>query len=74
MIASLDTYTEPSPSGTGLHAIGEGELPAGGRKRGNVEIQTLQVFDGGSTGIGGGGVAPPPPDSTRFATQGIFIP
>ena len=43
-------------------------------KRGNVEIQTISINDGGSTGIGGGGVAPPPPDSTRFATQGIFIP
>ena len=43
-------------------------------KRGNVEIQTISVNDGGSTGIGGGGVAPPPPDSTRFLTQGIFIP
>ena len=43
-------------------------------KRGNVEIQTISIFDGGSTGIGGGGVAPPPPDSTRFLTQGIFIP
>jgi len=48
-------------------AVGDG-------KKGNVEIQTLQVYDGGSTGIGGGGIAPPPPDSTRFATQGILIP
>ena len=46
----------------------------GFNKRANVEIQTISVFDGGSTGIGGGGVAPPPPDSTRFLTQGIFIP
>jgi len=43
-------------------------------KRANVEVQTISIFDGGSTGIGGGGVAPPPPDSTRFLTQGIFIP
>jgi hypothetical protein len=37
-------------------------------KRGNVEIQTIQVNDGGINGIAGA------PGSTRFGTQGIFIP
>ena len=37
-------------------------------KRGNVEIQTLQINDGGAAGIAGA------PDATRFGTQGIFIP
>jgi len=38
MVASLATYTEQSPSGTGVHAIGIGTLPSGGRKRGHVEL------------------------------------
>lgn len=31
-------YAEISPSGTGIHIIGRGDLPAGGRKKGNVEM------------------------------------
>ena len=31
-------YAEISPSGTGVHIIGRGALPAGGRKKGNVEM------------------------------------
>jgi primase-polymerase (primpol)-like protein len=38
MLDQLDTYTEITPSGRGVHAIGEGELPPGRRKRGNVEM------------------------------------
>ena len=40
----------------------------GDAKRGNVEIQTIQINDGGVNGIAGA------PGSTRFGTQGIFIP
>jgi hypothetical protein len=57
---------------TSANAVVPGAV--GDTKRGNVEIQTIQIFDGGVNGIGGGGVVPPPPGSTRFATQGIFIP
>ncbi|EGQ3351202.1 DNA primase [Staphylococcus pseudintermedius] len=34
----LETYAEISPSGSGIHLIVKGELPAKGRRRGNVEI------------------------------------
>lgn len=34
----LETYAEISPSGNGIHLILKGELPAKGRRRGNVEI------------------------------------
>lgn len=33
----LDSYTEFSPSGTGLHILCRGDLPAGKRRRGQVE-------------------------------------
>lgn len=35
---ALDSYTEVSPSGTGLHIYVKGALPDGGRKRGPVEM------------------------------------
>jgi hypothetical protein len=37
-------------------------------KRANIEVQTIDVKDGGSSGVASA------PDATRFATQGIFIP
>ena len=37
-IHSLESYAEISPSGTGVHIIMKGQLPAKGRRRGNVEI------------------------------------
>jgi hypothetical protein len=37
-------------------------------KRANVEVQTVQIYDGGASGVAGA------PDETRFATEGIFIP
>lgn len=37
-IEILETYAEVSPSGNGIHLIVKGELPAKGRRRGNVEI------------------------------------
>jgi putative DNA primase/helicase len=38
IVEALGSYTELSPSGTGLHVIARGELPPGRRKRGNVEM------------------------------------
>jgi len=38
IIDSLDSYTEFSPSGTGLHILVRAELPAKGRKRDSIEI------------------------------------
>lgn len=38
IVEALDSYTEITPSGHGLRIIVRGELPPGGRKRGNVEI------------------------------------
>ena len=37
MIKALDSYSEVSPSGSGVHIIGKGTLPPGGRKRGSFE-------------------------------------
>lgn len=41
-IHELDSYTEISPSGTGIHILIKGELPEGRRHYGNVEM-----YDGG---------------------------
>lgn len=38
IVDRFDSYTEVSPSGTGLHLIIRGELPGGGIKRGGVEV------------------------------------
>lgn len=38
IVTTLDSYTERSPSGTGLHVIVEGELPEGGNRCGDVEL------------------------------------
>jgi hypothetical protein len=38
IIDSLDSYTERSPSGTGVHIIVRGTLPKGGSRRGAVEM------------------------------------
>lgn len=38
IITTLESYTEYSPSGTGVHIICKGELPAGRRRRGAVEM------------------------------------
>lgn len=37
-VEGLDSYTERSPSGNGLHILCLGRLPAGGRRRGQVEM------------------------------------
>jgi hypothetical protein len=38
IVNSLNSYTEISPSGRGLHILVRGALPAGARRRGNVEM------------------------------------
>jgi len=38
IVERLDSYTEFSPSGTGLHVIVEGMVPPDGRRRGDVEM------------------------------------
>lgn len=38
IVAQLDSYTERSPSGTGLHILVEGALPAGGSRTGELEL------------------------------------
>ena len=38
IISRFDSYTEISPSGQGIHIIVKGELPTGGRRKGNIEI------------------------------------
>lgn len=38
IIDRFSSYTEASPSGTGVHIIARGTLPDGGRKKGDLEI------------------------------------
>lgn len=38
IVRQLASYTEVSPSGTGLHVIVKGRVPAGGNRRGNLEM------------------------------------
>lgn len=37
-IDTMQSYSEYSPSGTGIHIICKGELPSGGRKSGDIEM------------------------------------
>ena len=43
-IAKLDSYTEISPSGTGMRILVYGVLPPAGRKKGNVETYDSKRF------------------------------
>src|SRR5438105_468139 len=38
IVAAMESYTERTPSGNGLHIITRGKLPPEGRKKGNVEM------------------------------------
>lgn len=38
IVERLDSYTEASPSGTGVHIFIKAVLPAGGRKKGKIEM------------------------------------
>lgn len=45
IVQNVESYTEVSPSGTGLHIICKGQLPAGGNRKGNIEMyQTGRYF------------------------------
>lgn len=44
IVMRLQSYTEISPSGTGLHVIARGELPEGSRRRGSVEMYDTGRF------------------------------
>ena len=44
IVRELDSYTEYSPSGTGVHVIVQGQLPDGGRKRDDVEMYDQARF------------------------------
>ena len=44
IINRIDSYTEVSPSGTGIHILVEGALPAGRNRRGDVEIYDRDRF------------------------------
>jgi putative DNA primase/helicase len=44
IIDTLDTYTEPSVTGTGVHLIAKGTLPPTGRKKGQVEMYSESRF------------------------------
>ena len=45
ILRHLPTYTERSPSGTGLHLIGYGVLPATGRRTKPRGFKELEVYD-----------------------------
>lgn len=38
IIVLMDSYTEYSPSGTGIHILFEGQIPEGRRRNGNIEM------------------------------------
>jgi primase-polymerase (primpol)-like protein len=44
LVERLDSYTEVSPSGTGLHILVEGTLPSGRNRRGDVEMYDRDRF------------------------------
>ncbi|WP_255150098.1 phage NrS-1 polymerase family protein [Halorarius halobius] len=45
IVDELDSYTEVSPSGTGVHVLVEGELPEGRNRHGDVECyETARFF------------------------------
>jgi putative DNA primase/helicase len=44
IVQRLDSYTEASPSGTGVHILTKGKLPAGGGKEGQVEMYEAGRF------------------------------
>lgn len=44
IVRQLDSYTEVSPSGTGLHVLVEGALPDGRNRHGDVELYATARF------------------------------
>ena len=47
IVEDLDTYTEVSPSGEGLHCILRGTVPAGARKQAVLDGQKVEVYSQG---------------------------
>lgn len=47
VVDALDTYTEVSPSGTGLHLIARAGKPEGGSKRANQDGTAFEMYDHG---------------------------
>ena len=43
-IETMESYAEISPSGKGIHILVKGELPKGGRRRGNIEMYSELRF------------------------------
>lgn len=59
VVRHLGSYTEVSPSGTGLHVLTRGHLPAGARRRGQVEAyETGRYFTFTGRGFGEWGALP----------------
>ena len=44
IVEALDSYTEISPSGKGLHIFCKGKLPPGRRRKGNIEMYSSNRF------------------------------
>jgi len=44
LIKNIGSYTEISPSGEGLHIIIKGKLPAGGHRKGKIEVYDKKRF------------------------------
>jgi energy-coupling factor transporter ATP-binding protein EcfA2 len=44
IVSQIDSYTEVSPSGTGLHIIVEAELPEGANRSGSIELYDEKRF------------------------------
>lgn len=44
IIKTMDSYTEYSPSGNGIHIICRGSIPAGARRRGSIEMYEAGRF------------------------------
>ena len=44
VVARVDSYSEASPSGTGVHTLARGCRPAGSRKKGSVEMYDCARF------------------------------
>src|SRR6056297_2194499 len=44
LVKRLNSYTEISPSGKGLHIIVKGKLPAGGKRKYSIEIYNSRRF------------------------------
>jgi len=44
IVAMLDSYTEYSPSGKGLHIFVKGDIPVDGRKKGFIEMYKAKRY------------------------------